>query len=213
MGKTAEALQWAEKEYQVTRRDRSPAFLPAGRVRPPKRAWTHHPVMELYDDLKSNLLTRFLCSEMCSTRGGRCALVASTAGAIASGLLSGERRGISTRTLPPLSCTRPQCTPASESLSRTCWMEISWIWSPSLSSAMMRSLYPAACWPANSAMSFRWIALAFADSRTAILRLISSARAATEIAITAIAPTASRLSGPGGDSKIGFIATPFPAHG
>ena len=59
MGKTAEALQWAEKEYQVTRQDRSPAFLPTGRAKPPKRAWTHHPVMELYDDLKSNLLTRF----------------------------------------------------------------------------------------------------------------------------------------------------------
>ena len=58
MGKTYEALKWAEKEYQVSRQDRSPTSLPAGRIKPPKRVWAR-PAMEQYDDLKTNLLTRY----------------------------------------------------------------------------------------------------------------------------------------------------------
>ena len=40
MGKTYEALQWAEKEYQVNRRETSIKSLPAEHTKPPKRVWT-----------------------------------------------------------------------------------------------------------------------------------------------------------------------------
>ncbi len=58
MGKTYEALQWAEKEYQVNLQETSLKSLSTGRIKPPKRVRAR-PATEQYDDLKSNLLTRY----------------------------------------------------------------------------------------------------------------------------------------------------------
>ncbi len=58
MGKTHEALKWAEKEHQQNRQETLPESLPAGRTEPPRRASTR-PAMERYEDLKTKLLTRY----------------------------------------------------------------------------------------------------------------------------------------------------------
>lgn len=58
MGKTYEALEWAEKEYQVNRQETVREPLPAERATPPRRASTGS-AMERYQDLKANLLSRY----------------------------------------------------------------------------------------------------------------------------------------------------------
>ncbi len=58
MGKTHEALKWAEKEHQLNRQETFPETQPAGRTEPPRRASTR-PDMEQYEDLKTNLMTRY----------------------------------------------------------------------------------------------------------------------------------------------------------
>ncbi len=59
MGKTHEALKWAEKEHHLNRPEALPESLPAaGRTKPPMRASTR-PAVEQYEDLKTNLLTRY----------------------------------------------------------------------------------------------------------------------------------------------------------
>lgn len=57
MGKTHEALEWAEKEYQLTRRETAPGPLPPGRARPPQQARTISD-MDRYENMRTNLLTR-----------------------------------------------------------------------------------------------------------------------------------------------------------
>ncbi len=59
MGKTHEALKWAEKEHQLNRPETLPESPPAaGRTEPPMRARTR-PAIERYEDLKTNLLARY----------------------------------------------------------------------------------------------------------------------------------------------------------
>ncbi|NIO20777.1 MAG: polysaccharide biosynthesis tyrosine autokinase [Candidatus Aenigmarchaeota archaeon] len=58
MGKTYEALKWAEKEYQANRRVPSPEPPLSGRLEPPKRVSTVNDV-ERYQDMKTNILTRY----------------------------------------------------------------------------------------------------------------------------------------------------------
>lgn len=58
MGKTHEALEWAEKEYQANREETLPVPLPARKVEPYKRRWIPPPVGP-YEDLKTNLLSRY----------------------------------------------------------------------------------------------------------------------------------------------------------
>jgi capsular exopolysaccharide synthesis family protein len=58
VGKTHEALKWAEKEHQLNRQETLPETQPAGRTEPPRRASTR-PAMERYEDLKTKLLTRY----------------------------------------------------------------------------------------------------------------------------------------------------------
>ena len=57
MGKTYEALEQAEKEYQAERQRTAPEAPTAGVAPPPRRASTR-PAMDRYEDLKTNLLTR-----------------------------------------------------------------------------------------------------------------------------------------------------------
>ncbi len=58
MGKTYEALEWAQKEYDANHQKTLPEPLPLGRAKPPRQAWTRSAV-ERYEDLKTNLLTRY----------------------------------------------------------------------------------------------------------------------------------------------------------
>lgn len=58
MGKTYEALQRAEKEYQTNRQETLPVPVPKGPVVPYRRPWPHPPVGP-YEDLKTNLLSRY----------------------------------------------------------------------------------------------------------------------------------------------------------
>ena len=58
MGKTYEALEQAEKEYQASREAPMAEPSPSGRPKPPKRA-SGRTAMERYQDLKTNLLTRY----------------------------------------------------------------------------------------------------------------------------------------------------------
>ena len=58
MGKTHEALKWAEREYQVRSHATAPAVLPARRQEPPRRTWPR-PSMKPYEDLKTNLVNRY----------------------------------------------------------------------------------------------------------------------------------------------------------
>jgi len=58
VGKTDEALKWAEKEHQLNRPETLPETQPAGRNGPPRRVRTT-PAMEPYQDLKTKLLTRY----------------------------------------------------------------------------------------------------------------------------------------------------------
>ena len=58
MGKTYEALQWAEKESQEKSRQPSPEFLVAGREEPPLPT-SFRPVSVGYEELRINLLSRF----------------------------------------------------------------------------------------------------------------------------------------------------------
>ncbi len=58
MGKTHEALKWAEKEHQLNRQETLPESLPPGRTEPPMRARAR-PAMERYEDLKTKLMTRY----------------------------------------------------------------------------------------------------------------------------------------------------------
>ena len=58
MGKTHEALKWAEKEHQLNRPEKLPEPVPSGRNGPPMRASTR-PAMERYEDLKTSLLARY----------------------------------------------------------------------------------------------------------------------------------------------------------
>jgi protein-tyrosine kinase len=58
MGKTHEALEWAEKERQASHPVRVPEPLSARRRESPKRTWTG-PALKPYEDLKTNLLTRY----------------------------------------------------------------------------------------------------------------------------------------------------------
>ena len=57
MGKTHEALEWAEKEYQLNRQETAPGPLPPGRARPPQQARTASD-MDRYENLRTNLLAR-----------------------------------------------------------------------------------------------------------------------------------------------------------
>ncbi len=57
MGKTYEALEWAEREYQAGQEmSRKPVL--AGPAEPPRRVSTHQ-ATKRFDDLKTNLLTRY----------------------------------------------------------------------------------------------------------------------------------------------------------
>jgi capsular exopolysaccharide synthesis family protein len=56
MGKTYEALEWAEKEYQEQRREASREFVAVG---PPAERTSTQPILVGYEDLKTNLLTRY----------------------------------------------------------------------------------------------------------------------------------------------------------
>ena len=58
MGKTHEALKWAEKEHELNRQETVSESRPAGQYEPPRRARTR-PAMERYEDLKTRLLTRY----------------------------------------------------------------------------------------------------------------------------------------------------------
>jgi capsular exopolysaccharide synthesis family protein len=58
MGKTHEALERAEKEYQTGRRAPSREPSPLGRAKAPRRT-SNHTALERYEDLKTNLLTRY----------------------------------------------------------------------------------------------------------------------------------------------------------
>ncbi len=59
MGKTHEALKWAEKEHQLNHPETLPESPPAARrTKPPMRARTR-PAIERYEDLKTNLLARY----------------------------------------------------------------------------------------------------------------------------------------------------------
>ena len=58
MGKTYEALEQAEKEYQAERQGTAPEAPTTGVAPPPRRASTR-PTMDRYEDLKTNLLTRY----------------------------------------------------------------------------------------------------------------------------------------------------------
>lgn len=57
MGKTYEALEWIEKEYQAKREETLPVPLPTGQVERYGRRWIPPPVGP-YEDLKTNLLSR-----------------------------------------------------------------------------------------------------------------------------------------------------------
>ncbi|HET8580335.1 MAG TPA: CpsD/CapB family tyrosine-protein kinase [Nitrospiraceae bacterium] len=57
MGRTDEALKWAEKEHQA-KLERALHPSPAARTKPPRRSWNHL-TMEGYVHLKTNLLTRY----------------------------------------------------------------------------------------------------------------------------------------------------------
>ncbi len=58
MGKTYADLEWAEKEYQVNRQETAPESQAVGRPEPSQPASTR-PVLAPYEDLKTNLLTRY----------------------------------------------------------------------------------------------------------------------------------------------------------
>ena len=58
MGKTYEALEQAEKEYQASREAPMAEPSPSGRPKPPKRA-SDHTATERYQDLKTKILTRY----------------------------------------------------------------------------------------------------------------------------------------------------------
>jgi protein-tyrosine kinase len=58
MGRTHEALEWAEKEYQANRDVPSSEPSPSRTPKPPKKA-SNGLGMERYQDLKTNLLTRY----------------------------------------------------------------------------------------------------------------------------------------------------------
>lgn len=58
MAKTYEALKWAEKEYQKNRHENLTESSPTGRTKPPKQARSY-PGVERYQDLKTNILTRY----------------------------------------------------------------------------------------------------------------------------------------------------------
>jgi len=58
MGKTYEALEQAEKEYQASREAPMAEPSPSGRPEPPKRA-SDHTATERYQDLKTKILTRY----------------------------------------------------------------------------------------------------------------------------------------------------------
>lgn len=59
MGKTYEALQWAEKEYKARRETPSPEPFPPGRRPKPPKQLSTHPRLERYQDLKTNILNRY----------------------------------------------------------------------------------------------------------------------------------------------------------
>lgn len=59
MGKTHEALEWAENEYRAGQKETLPVPLPKGPVLPYPRRWTILPPPEPYQDLKTNLLNRY----------------------------------------------------------------------------------------------------------------------------------------------------------
>ncbi len=58
MGKSHEALEWAEKEYFASHRETLPVPLPKGPV-PSRPRWTLLPPPKPYQDLKINLLNRY----------------------------------------------------------------------------------------------------------------------------------------------------------
>lgn len=58
MGKTYEALEWAEKEFQANRLQALPKALPPVQAKLPVQVRTH-PTRERYQDLRANLLTRY----------------------------------------------------------------------------------------------------------------------------------------------------------
>lgn len=60
MGKTHEALERAEEEYQMNFLGHSRQPLAEVVSAPPPKQATNHNAMESYDDLKTNLLTRYL---------------------------------------------------------------------------------------------------------------------------------------------------------
>lgn len=59
MGKSHEALEWAEKEYLDSHRETLPVPLPKGPALPSRRRWTLLPPAKPYQDLKTNLLNRY----------------------------------------------------------------------------------------------------------------------------------------------------------
>lgn len=59
MGKTYEALEWAEKDYRASRQETLPVPVPRPKVKPYRRPWTLLPPHKAYEDLKTNLLNRY----------------------------------------------------------------------------------------------------------------------------------------------------------
>ena len=58
MGKTYEALEWAEKEYQASQQENLTEPAPRGKGRTPRRV-SPHSGLERYQDLKTNMLNRY----------------------------------------------------------------------------------------------------------------------------------------------------------
>lgn len=59
MGKTHEALEWEEKEYQAGRQETLPVPVPKREVKPYRWRWTLLRPPKAYEDLKTNLLNRY----------------------------------------------------------------------------------------------------------------------------------------------------------